>query len=62
MLWMGQIATEFVQMHFKNKDPAGSKFITANIYTGEPMIFLTDPKVFLLFYLIKLSFRCKHIQ
>ena len=36
---------QFIKIHFKNKDPADSKFVTSNIYTGCPMIFIMDPKV-----------------
>lgn len=32
-------------MHFHNKDPVDSKFVATNIYTGDPMIFIMDPKV-----------------
>lgn len=36
---------QFIQMHFKDKDPEESKFVSKNIYTGGPMIFVMDPKV-----------------
>ena len=36
---------QFIKIHFKNKDPVDSKFLTSNIYTGSPMIFIMDPKV-----------------
>ena len=36
---------QFIKIHFKDKDPADSKFVTTNIYTGCPMIFIMDPKV-----------------
>ena len=36
---------QFINIHFKNKDPADSKFVTTNIYTLEPMIFIMDSKV-----------------
>ncbi|KAL9980208.1 hypothetical protein ACROYT_G008763 [Oculina patagonica] len=35
---------QFIKIHFKGKDPADSKFMTTNIYTGCPMIFIMDPK------------------
>lgn len=35
----------FIKMHFHNKDPVDSKFVATNIYTGDPMIFIMDPKV-----------------
>lgn len=35
---------QFIKIHFKNKDPVDSKFLTSNIYTGCPMIFIMDPK------------------
>jgi len=36
---------QFIKIHFKNKDPVERKFMTTNPYTGEPMIFIMDPKV-----------------
>ena len=45
---------QFIKLHFKNKDPAESKFVTTNIYTGGPMIFIMDPKVKIFFCLFKL--------
>lgn len=36
---------QFIKIHFKNKDPVEGKFMTTNPYTGEPMIFIMDPKV-----------------
>jgi len=42
---------QFIKLHFKNKDPAESKFVTTNIYTGGPMIFAMDPKVKIFFCL-----------
>jgi len=35
---------QFIKIHFKNKDPVERKFMTTNLYTGEPMIFIMDPK------------------
>ena len=35
----------FIKMHFHNKNPVDSKFVATNIYTGDPMIFIMDPKV-----------------
>ncbi|KAL9978040.1 hypothetical protein ACROYT_G015517 [Oculina patagonica] len=35
---------QFIQIHFKDKDPVESRFMTTNISTGEPMIFIMDPK------------------
>ena len=36
---------QFVKLHFKNKDVVEEKFVTCNIYSGPPMVFLMDPKV-----------------
>ena len=36
---------QFIKMHFKDKDVIQQKFVTYNIYTGRPMIFIMDPKV-----------------
>lgn len=36
---------QFVKIHFKDKDPVEDKFVTHNIYTGGPMVFIMDPKV-----------------
>ena len=36
---------QFIKMHFKDKDVVQQKFVTHNIYTGRPMIFIMDPKV-----------------
>ncbi len=36
---------QFIKMHFKNKDVIEEKFVTCNIYSGRPMVFLMDPKV-----------------
>lgn len=36
---------QFIKIHFKNKDPVESKFMATNLYNGEPMIFIMDPKV-----------------
>lgn len=38
---------QFIKIHFKGKDPVESKFMAKNLYTGEPMIFIMDPKVIL---------------
>ncbi|XP_078384405.1 uncharacterized protein LOC144666868 isoform X1 [Oculina patagonica] len=35
---------QFVKIHFKDKDPVEDKFVTHNIYTGGPMVFIMDPK------------------
>ena len=54
---------QFVQMHFRNKDPAESKFVTPNIYTGEAMVFIMDPKVIFLvnvIYEMDLLIKCDH--
>lgn len=36
---------QFIKLHFHDKDPAEDKFVTYNIYTGTPMVFMMDPKV-----------------
>ena len=36
---------QFIKIHFKGKDAAKEKFMAENIYTGNPMIFIMDPKV-----------------
>ncbi|KAJ7370716.1 hypothetical protein OS493_030472 [Desmophyllum pertusum] len=35
---------QFIKLHFHDKDPAEDKFVTYNIYTGTPMVFMMDPK------------------
>ncbi|CAB3976767.1 Hypothetical predicted protein [Paramuricea clavata] len=35
---------QFVKMHFKGKDYVEQNFMTCNVYTGRPMIFIMDPK------------------
>ena len=39
---------QFVKMHFRGKDPIADKFVTTNVYTGTPMVFIMDPKVILI--------------
>ncbi|CAH3029419.1 unnamed protein product [Porites evermanni] len=36
---------QFIKLHFKNNDPAESKFVTTTIYTGGPMIFHNIKKI-----------------
>ena len=36
---------QFIRMHFRGRDPVKDKFITSNIHTGTPMVFVMDPKV-----------------
>lgn len=36
---------QLIKMHFKGRDPVKDKFITSNIHTGTPMVFVMDPKV-----------------
>ena len=37
---------QFIKLHFKDEQEAiERKFIAPNMYTGEPMVFLMDPKV-----------------
>ncbi|KAM7437563.1 hypothetical protein ABFA07_012832 [Porites harrisoni] len=35
---------QFIRMHFRGRDPVKDKFITSNIHTGTPMVFVMDPK------------------
>ena len=40
------INRQFITLHFKDEMEAiSNKFVAANITTGEPMVFLMDPKV-----------------
>lgn len=39
------INRQFIKMHFKDKDPIKENCIAENIYTGNAMIFIMDPKV-----------------
>jgi len=43
---MGQNVTQFIKLHYKDKNPVETKFVTRNFYTEGPMIFIMDPKVF----------------
>ena len=36
---------QFIKVHFRGRDPVKDKFITSNIHTGTPMVFVMDPKV-----------------
>ena len=36
---------QFVKLHFNDSHPADKSFITHNIYTCQPMLFMMDPKV-----------------
>ena len=36
---------QFIRMHFRGRDPVKDKFITSNIHTETPMVFVMDPKV-----------------
>ena len=52
---------QFIKVHFNGRDPVADKFITTNIHTGTPMVFITDPKVNIhFFYLISLT--CIHVM
>ena len=42
---------QFIRLHFKDKDPDERKFVYRNIYTGDPIIFIMDPKVLKVPYL-----------
>ena len=37
---------QFIKLHYKDKNPVETKFVARNFYTGGPMIFMMDPKVF----------------
>ena len=40
------INRQFIKIHSKNEEEAvTNKFVAHNIYTGQPMIFIMDPKV-----------------
>lgn len=39
----------FIQSHFDGEDPIEQKFTTTNFYTGEPLVFMVDPSVSLIF-------------
>ena len=52
---------QFIKVHFNGRDPVADKFITTNIHTGTPMVFIMDPKVNVhFFYLISLT--CIHVK
>lgn len=36
---------QFVKLHFHGRDPVADRFMTTNIHTGTPMVFIMDPKV-----------------
>lgn len=36
---------QFIKLHFHDRDPVQDNFVTANLYTGRPMVFIMDPKV-----------------
>lgn len=36
---------QFIKLHFHERDPVQDNFVTANLYTGRPMVFIMDPKV-----------------
>ena len=40
-----EINRQFVKLHFNGRDPVADRFMTANIHTGTPMVFIMDPKV-----------------
>ena len=41
---------QFIKLHFKDEQEAiERKFIAPNMYTGEPMVFLMDPKVTIIY-------------
>ncbi|CAH3123779.1 unnamed protein product, partial [Porites lobata] len=35
---------QFIKLHFKDQDPVEKKFVVENIFTGNPMVFIMDPK------------------
>lgn len=41
---------QFIKLHFKDQDPVEKKFVVENIFTGNPMVFIMDPKVTLYFW------------
>ena len=52
---------QFIKVHFNGRDPVADKFITTNIHTGTPMVFIMDPKVNMQFYYL-LSLTCIHVK
>lgn len=36
---------QFIKIHFHGRDPVKDHFVTTNVYTGTPMVFIMDPKV-----------------
>ena len=36
---------QFIKIHFNDRDPVADQFVTTNVYTGTPMVFIMDPKV-----------------
>lgn len=36
---------QLIKLHFKGSNPAENNFITHNVYTGEPFVFMVDCKV-----------------
>lgn len=35
---------QFIKIHFNDRDPVADQFVTTNVYTGTPMVFIMDPK------------------
>ena len=41
-----EVNRQFIKLHFNGENEAVEKKFTAqNVYTGEPMVFMMDPKV-----------------
>ncbi|XP_068681263.1 uncharacterized protein [Montipora foliosa] len=39
-----ELNRQFIKLHFIGKDPASEGFVTSNIITGDPMVFIVDCK------------------
>ena len=52
---------QFIKVHFNGRDPVADKFITTNIHTGTPMVFIMDPKVNAQFFYL-ISWTCIHVK
>ena len=41
-----EVNRQFIKLHFEDEqDAVARKFVAQNVYTGQPMVFLMDPKV-----------------
>jgi len=35
---------QFIKIHFSERDPVADQFVTTNVYTGTPMVFIMDQR------------------